>query len=439
MRRLQRRLLTIVRSFWFIPVLCVLSAIVLAESIVALDRILPDLPPLPVLAPIFDLGVEGSRGLLTGIGGTTFGAAATAFSITISVVATASTNYGPRLVGNFMSDRQNQWVLGVLVSTFVYTTLVVRTLRSATEDGAAFVPHIAVSFGILLAIADVFLVIAFIHHISVSIQVGTLTGMVQRRFRQAVRARDAEGSLHALSDRQAPEGGRLVRAGEEGYIVHIDADALVAAASADGGRVALECRVGDLLLPESPVARIWAAQDADRLADSVRGAIDTAPQRDPLGDVGYALQQMLELAVRAGEDPYTAAGVVEDLGVVMAEAVAGPEPVEAIGDESGAPRLYRRVFGLGELIDAVFDQARPFASGKPVVLQALVELAARIESHVAHDHLRGRAWEHVELIREACEAEGLVPRELAALDAAIERARGLVELSGREREAGRLS
>ena len=135
------------------------------------------------------MGLEGARGLLSGIGGTTFGAAATAFSITISVIATASTSYGPRLVGNFMSNRRNQWTLGVLVSTFVYTTLVVRTLRSS-DDGAVFVPHLAVHFAIGLAVIDVFLLISFIHHIATSIQVDTLTSVVSSAFLRTAKRSD---------------------------------------------------------------------------------------------------------------------------------------------------------------------------------------------------------------------------------------------------------
>lgn len=121
-----RRLRGITGRLWFVPFLCVLVAVLLAEGLVALARTVvhADLPPL--LQPVLDLGVDGSCGLLSTIGTSTFGAAATAFSITISVIVTASTSYGARLVGNFMSDRRNQLTLGVLVSTFAYTTLVIR-------------------------------------------------------------------------------------------------------------------------------------------------------------------------------------------------------------------------------------------------------------------------------------------------------------------------
>ncbi|MCT7061932.1 DUF2254 domain-containing protein, partial [Salmonella enterica] len=81
----------------------------------------------PWVAWVYAVGIDGSRAMLSAIGGSMLGVAATAFSITISVIATASSTYGPRLVRNFMADRGNQTVLGVLVATFVYALLVLRT------------------------------------------------------------------------------------------------------------------------------------------------------------------------------------------------------------------------------------------------------------------------------------------------------------------------
>jgi uncharacterized membrane protein len=58
-------------------------------------------------------------------------------------VAYASGQYGPRLLSNFMSDRGNQVTLGTFIATFVYSLVVLRTIRSTGESGAgaaAFVP-----------------------------------------------------------------------------------------------------------------------------------------------------------------------------------------------------------------------------------------------------------------------------------------------------------
>ncbi|WJZ03540.1 DUF2254 family protein [Corynebacterium freiburgense] len=264
MRHIYRRLTSLANSFWAVPVLCVISAVVLAEFVVAFDRSLPPGMRLAILNSVLELGIDGSRALLGGIGAATFGAAATAFSITVSVIATASTSYGPRLVGDFMADRKNQWILGTLVSTFVYTTLVLRTVRTATDDGEPFVPRMAVGIAILLAILNVFLIIAFIHHTSISIRVETLTTGVSRGFRKTLdrelklnkdRTERASQAGHAI--KEAPEGGTLIRAHREGYIIDIDIDSLVQALSNDGGRAPISLSTKSESIPNLHANNVW--------------------------------------------------------------------------------------------------------------------------------------------------------------------------------------
>jgi len=52
-----------------------------------------------------------------------------------------------------MADRGNQFVLGVFVATFLYSRLVLRSIR--VRDGGSgnyFVPHLAVNVAMLLAV-----------------------------------------------------------------------------------------------------------------------------------------------------------------------------------------------------------------------------------------------------------------------------------------------
>ena len=67
-------------------------------------------------------------------------------------MALTSSSYGPRLVRNFMADSGNQLVLGVYVATFLYSLLVMRSIR-VELDGQEFVPHLAVTVALLLAVA----------------------------------------------------------------------------------------------------------------------------------------------------------------------------------------------------------------------------------------------------------------------------------------------
>ena len=136
--------------------------------------------------PFFsELSADGGRSILTTIGTSMLTVAGTSFSITISVLATTSSTYGPRLVRNFMADRSNQFVLAMFTSTFLYCLIVLRSVRTASMTGSAFVPTLGVHLAVLLAVVDVAVLVYFIHHIATSVQITTL----QKRCRSTSSAR----------------------------------------------------------------------------------------------------------------------------------------------------------------------------------------------------------------------------------------------------------
>ena len=416
--------------------MCVLLSVALAEIFVRIDLAVLLYAQSENLPWLFTMGVDGSRGLLSGIGAATFGAAATAFSITVSVIATASTSYGPRLVGNFMASRKNQWILGVLVSTFVYTTLVVRYLRSDSGDGNTFVPALSVYFAILLALADVFLLIAFIQETAESIQVEKLAAGASKRFTFAVDEYVAQGDGDGSSDAaqirrdliseteipKPPTGGNVVTAPTAGYVRDVDRDALLAAAFEDRGVVVTLVRVGDHVVPGAPIARINPGTDPEAFSVAVRKAISVGEQHE-FSDVVYAQQQVIELAVRAlspgTNDPYTAITAIDELSVGMSKAVSRPMQPQVLAGADEIPRVFLRHVTLRELIDLAFEQISDAASGEFQVWQALVRLAATIERANIHPELRGYAWARVERIRGKLEKNN--PGALGLLDGEIER------------------
>ena len=101
-----------------------------------------------------------------------------AFSITIVALTLASSQFGPRLLRNFVRDFGNQVVLGTFVSTFVYCLLVLRTVRGG--EGVEFVPYLSVTLGVVFALAGLGVLIYFIHHVASSIQARSLIAAVAR-------------------------------------------------------------------------------------------------------------------------------------------------------------------------------------------------------------------------------------------------------------------
>ena len=171
-------------NFWFVPTVMVAAAVVLSLVTISLDKVAAYHNQIAALGWTFARGPEGSRAVLSTVAGSMMTITSVTFSITIVALQLASSQFGPRLLRNFMRDRGNQVSLGTFIATFAYCLLVLRTVNG-TED-QQFVPHISVTVGLLLALTSLGVLIYFIHHAAASIQAENVITTVSRDLDQAI-------------------------------------------------------------------------------------------------------------------------------------------------------------------------------------------------------------------------------------------------------------
>lgn len=410
--------------FWFVPsVLCVL-AVAAALGLVAADRTTRE-PLAPGWADflLYQVGSNGSRDLLGAIATSSLAVAGTTFSITMAVLALTSSSYGPRLVRNFMADRGNQTVLGVYVATFLYCLLVLRAVRvlgdPGVEDAEVFVPHLAVNGAVLLAVANVGVLVYFIHHISDSVQVATLAGAVRRDLLATVERLYPEhlgGPPGAGPVPELPTGGRPVTADRAGYVQAVERERLVRTARRNDVLVQMQVGPGDYVLPGDVLLLVHGVPRTDeRLERGLRRSVLVADARAPHQDVGFAAQQLTEMAVRAlspgTNDPYTARNAVDDLGVGLALLASRPAPSPWRRDRDQVVRVHAVGIDAASLLGTTLDQLRWYAAGAPSVMHACLTMVERVARHAMQaDHDGGARLQqvllhHLDLLADAfCDA-----------------------------------
>lgn len=391
-------------QFWFVPALFVTVAIVLSQVLVGLDHIDYEAPPF-LHNLLFATGADGARSLLSAVAAF-LGVAGTAFSITISVISTASTTYGPRLVRNFMRNRNNQIVLGVLTATFVYTLLVLRTIKSADDgDGESFIPHMAVNAAIIFGVIDVFVFVWFIHHIASSVQIETISTQACKDFERTIKNTWHDPDDDGVECFPAPtKGGGLVVAHQSGFLTRIDYGMLRRDAESCNVNVSLLARPGDHVVEGASLAQVWPEQRADAVAKALRDHVHLSTSRTTEQDLRFAQQQLVELALRAmaggTDDPYTAITVFQQITPGIVTAVSRSEDANVLLDDAGAPRVYLRPVTIREIVDMPFDHVRPHALGFRIVAEALVDLAHHIRVNAKDPAIAQRAAQHVATILE---------------------------------------
>ena len=259
-------------SFWFIPTLMVGIAILLSLVTIGIDQRL-EADIISDFGWAYALGPNGSRAILSAIAGSMVTVATTAFSITIVALQLASSQFGPRLLRNFIQDTGNQIVLGTFISTFVYSLLVLRTINGVAEN--EFVPHIAVTCGIGMAIASIGVLIYFIHHSAISIQVdhvisevgNELEKVIDRLFPKQIgrgasehRAEPLPSDVPADFDRKAT----AIQSTSSNYVQAIDTDQLMQVATEANLLLQLQHRPGDFVIKGSPLVAVYPIESVGK-------------------------------------------------------------------------------------------------------------------------------------------------------------------------------
>jgi len=383
-------------SFWFVPAVMACLAVALAISAVELDRTIAK-GWLRRLDWIYSGGAEGASLLLGTVAGSMIAIAGTVFSMTLVALSLASSQLGPRLLRNFMRDTANQVVLGTFVATFVYCLLVLRTIRRADE--VAFVPHLSVSIGVLLAMVSIGVLIYFIHHVSVSIQADEVVARVGRELEDGIdqlfpdhlgksgseiSKAPSEADLPAAFEREARPVGAL----KDGYLQLIDADALMALASEEDLLLRLERRPGHYLVKGRTMVMVWPGDRVTAtLVDKMNDAFVLGNQRTAGQDVEFSFQQLVEIAVRALSpginDPFTAIACVDRLGSGLCRLARRDMPSARRFDHHGRLRLVASGSSFTGTADTAFNQIRQSARSNPAVairmLDAITQIAGQVQ------------------------------------------------------------
>jgi uncharacterized membrane protein len=398
MRRLVLQSLSELRgAYWFWPSVMTLAALALGLAMPALDGWLGTewMRDVSLLRPT---QVDGARAILTTLAGAALGVAGVAFSITMVAVSFATANYGPRLIGNFMSDRANQVVLGILVATFVYCVTVLAAvdgrIDAMTDGGEAltsFVPQVSLMLALALMLASVGALIFYIHHIPESIDIMKLAARIGRALRARLEAlvEEAERAGHGdTSDDAGRTTGTgtqaVLRATESGYLRWIDHTVLARVARDEGARIRVLLPTGAFVVEGDALIGVrWAAGAP---VDGPTDALDALAEAYALGsarsdeqDVLLLSDQLVEVAVRAlspgVNDPHTAVLCLDWLRAGLQGLVRRPPLPEVASAEQGSVTWPGITFAM--LLDRCFDRMRShIAADRTAALHALDVLAA---------------------------------------------------------------
>ncbi|MFO7980561.1 MAG: DUF2254 domain-containing protein [Candidatus Aminicenantes bacterium] len=391
-------------SLWFIPALMVIISCGLAFVLVKFDSILAS--GLKIFC--YTGGPEGARTILSTIAGSMITIAGVTFSITIVALTMASSQFGSRLLRNFMVDKSNQIVLGAFIATFIYCLLVLNALK--TVDDIIYIPRIAVSFSFVLALANLGILIYFFHHVSTSIQAEQVINAVYKELKAKIDHLFEQEKEHVIPEKeieqQLPDfqsSSAAVCSKGCGYLRAIDREGLFKTAVQNNLVIQLKYRAGDYVFTGTPLIAVIPDTEIDSsFEDRINGCFLLGSSRSPEQDVEFAINQLVEVALRALSpginDPYTAMGCIDRLGDIICQLHSKKFPTPYRYDKEGHLRLVLDVFDYEGILDAAFNQIRQSAAGNVAVNLRLLEILKVIAQSIQNKDQYPSVKQHAEMI-----------------------------------------
>lgn len=380
-------------SYWFVPLVMAVGALVLSLVTLAIDEALPD-EGVRNFGWVFSGGPDGARALLATAGGSAITVAGVVFSIAIVAMALASAQYGPRLLRNFMRDVGNQVSLGSFLATFTYSLLVLRTVRGESEG--LFVPNLSVTVGVVMTMGSIGVLIYFIHHAAASIQVANILAAAAEDLDHTIvhlypstlgfEPPTGDGESARLLPDDFERDAVPITASRTGYIDAIDTDGILGATTRHDLIVRIEVRPGSFVEPGNVLAYAWPA---DRVDAAITRELDHAlllgNQRTEFQDTEFAIQQIVQIGVRslspAINDPFTAFMCLDRLGAALSALAERPRPSRYRHDRHGALRVVADSATFEVMLSQALTEIRHAGRGNLTVTVRILETIEVVAGH----------------------------------------------------------
>lgn len=371
-------------QLWPVPLAAVVVAVALGQFLPFLDHALDDTLP-PVLSSVlFGGGPEAARSLLGTIASSMITVTSLTFSLTVVTLQLASSQFSPRLLRTFTSDRFVHNTLALFLATFAYALTVLRSIRVESSAGSGFVPELSVTAAFLLTLASVVGLVLFLAHLARQIRVETMLRDVHREADRTVDhifPRERKNDPTVLP----PGDGTPLLVRSSGFLLGVDAGAARAAAEASDAFVAIDSMPGASMIRGVPFARAWGPdgsplrpEQQDDLEQAVDEALRVGFERTSAQDVGLGLQQLLDVADKAlspgVNDPTTAVHAVSHIAALLSSIGQRRTGPETLRDDDGLPRVVVAYPTFEQLLGLALDQLLTYAFSDPRTAARTVEL-----------------------------------------------------------------
>ncbi|MDN6631289.1 MAG: DUF2254 domain-containing protein, partial [Staphylococcus equorum] len=267
------------------------------------------------------------------------------FSTIMVVLTTYSSNFSPRVVNNFLTDKTTIKVLGIFIGGFTYCILALFFMRQALSEYLVLSATVAVIYAVLCIIYFV----VFVFRVSSFIQASKLISQIYDEAYEAIDEALEHRENQMSSDDY--EIGRFkkqfeIAAKQSGYLELIEFDDLLRTLWNIESKLVVKEEIGNFVIKGQTIAVLYYNQELpiDEMSDKLSRDFSIEEERIAYNDYRFSLQKIIDITLRSLSpginDPNTAIHCINILGVLLSK----------IGDINGKYTIIKKEYSKSAII-----------------------------------------------------------------------------------------
>ncbi len=402
---LKKLLYRIKRSIWIYPVVYTIFAVIMAVAVIIIDaRIFFNLSP--YIPDLFTTSTDLAKTVLTIIASAFITIMTFTFSTTMLVLTMYSSQFSPRVVENFLTQKSTMKTFGIFVSGFMYSIISLLFIRDVLSDYRI----LAGTFGVFYIVVGLINFILYINNVGKYIQASNIIDRLYDKARSDIAGYRKEVEAYETYDREAIDNIEVkirIKSPSSGYIQEVDYNRLFEIAKEKKILLIFDKLPGQFVTDEDTVAKIYYDRNSsldDNLKDQIGEALDIGERRTEIQDFSFSIQKLVEVALKALSpginDPNTAIQCIRDLGLLLRELASLKVGYILVRDEEeqNLSVLYRESYDLDMILSDTFNQIIHYGQGDIYVMLAVIKAHRHILEH-ADSRSRKFIMEHIGYLR----------------------------------------
>ena len=301
------------------------------------------------------------------------------FAIAFVALQFSALAYSPRLVIMLAGSPTLYLTLGIFFATFTYSLV---ALMWTDRGGSGSVPLFSYLLVATLVIISMLAFARLIQRLN-NLQLQNVLQVIGARGRAVIRAMfplivdqrgDAQANGTAGPADLGPATQTLSYSGDPLVITKFDIGALVRLAQSNDAVIAIECGVGETLVEDAIVLRVYGATQKlpdDVLVRAIRLATSRTFEQDPK----YAIRLLVDIAIRALSpainDPTTAVQALDQIEDLLRRLGRRELDADYARDAAGTVRVTFPVPTWQDYLALSFDEIRQFGATSVQVVRRL--------------------------------------------------------------------